>query len=115
MSVPDLKLELESANDNCAPPRSTGSPAKNEIADESALRDHAIALGAARWLTLAASPTFAIMALLTGVPGGGPAMQRASSLRGMVMMYTLMTIFNFVPWLELLFQSTKRKRSQPGQ
>jgi len=28
--------------------------------------------GAVRWLSLAAAPTFAIMALLTGVLGGGP-------------------------------------------
>ena len=32
----------------------------------------AAALGAADWLCLAAAPTFAIMALLTGVLGGGP-------------------------------------------
>jgi hypothetical protein len=29
------------------------------------------ALGAADWISLAAAPTFAIMALLTGIPGGG--------------------------------------------
>ena len=33
---------------------------------------NASALGAADWLCLAAAPTFAIMALLTGVLGGGP-------------------------------------------
>ena len=32
----------------------------------------AVALGAADWVCLAAAPTFAIMALLTGVLGGGP-------------------------------------------
>ena len=32
----------------------------------------AAALGMAGWLGLAATPTFAIMALLTGVLGGGP-------------------------------------------
>ena len=31
-----------------------------------------VRLGAADWLCLAAAPTFAIMALLTGVLGGGP-------------------------------------------
>ena len=47
------------------------------------------ALGAADWLCLAASPTFAIMALLTGASGGGPpdmlcsAAQHASPLSGM--------------------------------
>ncbi len=29
-------------------------------------------LGAADWISLAATPTFAIMALLTGMFGGGP-------------------------------------------
>jgi len=32
---------------------------------------NAAAMGAADWLRLAAAPTFAIMALLTGVLGGG--------------------------------------------
>ena len=32
----------------------------------------AAALGIAKWLCLAATPTFAIMALLTSVLGGGP-------------------------------------------
>ena len=32
----------------------------------------ATTLGAADWFSLAAAPTFAIMALLTGVLGGGP-------------------------------------------
>src|SRR6202043_3436848 len=51
---------------------------------------NAAALGAAGWLSLAAAPTFAIMALLTGVLGGGPpdmlcsAAQHASQLGGMV-------------------------------
>jgi hypothetical protein len=50
------------------------------------------ALGAADWLCLAAAPTFAIMALLTDVLGGGPpdmfcSAARASPLSGMVPMY----------------------------
>src|SRR6478736_5239310 len=51
------------------------------------------ALGAADWLCLAAAPAFAIMALLTGVLGGGApdmlcsAAQDASPLSGMVPMY----------------------------
>ena len=35
------------------------------------IRRNAAGLGAADWLSLAAAPTFAIMALLTGVPGPG--------------------------------------------
>jgi hypothetical protein len=54
---------------------------------------NAAALGAADRLCLAAAPTFAIMALLTGVLGGGPpdmrcsAAQDVSPLSGMVPMY----------------------------
>jgi len=69
---------------------------------------NAAALGAADWLCLAAAPTFAIMALLTGVLGGGPpdalcsAAQDASPLSGMVPMYVLMSAFHAVPWLKLI-------------
>ena len=73
------------------------------------------ALGAADWLCLAATPTFAIMALLTGVLGGGPpdmlcsAAQDASPLTGMVSMYLLMGAFHSTPWLKLI----SRRRSIP--
>jgi hypothetical protein len=66
------------------------------------------ALGAAGWLSLAAAPTFAIMALLTSVLGGGPpdmfcsAAHEASPLSGMVPMYLLMSAFHSVPWLKLI-------------
>jgi len=65
------------------------------------------ALGAADWLCLAAAPTFAIMALLTGVLGGGPpdmlcsAAHEASPLSGMLPMYLLMSAFHSAPWLKL--------------
>ena len=67
------------------------------------------ALGVADWLCLAAAPTFAIMALLTAVLGGGPAamicsgMQDGSPLGGMAMMYALMSAFHSAPWLKLIF------------
>jgi hypothetical protein len=66
------------------------------------------ALGAADWLCLAAAPTFAIMALLTGVLGGGApdllcsAAHDASPLNGMVPMYVLMSAFHSAPWLKLI-------------
>jgi len=66
------------------------------------------ARGAADWLSLAAAPTFAVMALLTGALGGKPdvfcaAMQGTSPLTGMVAMYLLMSAFHLGPWLRLMF------------
>jgi hypothetical protein len=62
--------------------------------------------GAANFLTLAAAPTFAVMALLTCVLGGGAAdalcsMAGASPFAGMVPMYLLMSAFHLAPWLKL--------------
>jgi hypothetical protein len=65
-------------------------------------------LGAADWLCLAAAPTFAVMALLTGVQSSGQsdifcsAMRDASPLCGMVPMYLLMSAFHSAPWLKLI-------------
>jgi hypothetical protein len=72
----------------------------------------AATLGAADWLCLAAAPTFAIMALFTGILGGGsPDMlcsaQDASPLSGMASMYLLMSAFHSAPWLKLI----SRRRS----
>jgi hypothetical protein len=71
------------------------------------------ATGAADFLYLAAAPTFAIMALLTGVLGGGPpdvlcSIVSASPLSGMVPMYLLMSAFHSAPWLKLI--SGRRRR-----
>jgi hypothetical protein len=65
------------------------------------------ALGAADWLCLAAAPTFAIMAVLTGVLGGRPpdmlcSTAHASLLSGMIPMYVLMSAFHSAPWLKLI-------------
>ena len=64
--------------------------------------------GADRWLSLAAAPTFAIMALLTALQSGGmpdmicSASQHVSALGGMVPMYLLMSAFHLRPWLKLI-------------
>ncbi len=63
--------------------------------------------GVSTALSLAATPTFAIMALLAGISGGGPpdmlcaAAHGASALGGMVPMYLLMSAFHLTPWLKL--------------
>jgi hypothetical protein len=72
-----------------------------------AWRRHVAAPGAAGWLGLAAAPTFAIMALLTCLPGGDADMMCSaahgvSPLSGMVPMYVLMSAFHFAPWLRLI-------------
>jgi hypothetical protein len=67
----------------------------------------AAALGIAKWLSLAATPTFAIMALMTAVLGGGPMDMlcpagHGSPLTGMVPMYMLMSAFHSAAWLKLI-------------
>jgi hypothetical protein len=63
---------------------------------------------AAQLLSLAATPTFAIMALLAAVHGGSmPDMHCAAAgdgwpLTGMAAMYLLMSAFHLPPWLSLL-------------
>ena len=63
---------------------------------------------AAEWISLAAAPTFAVMALLAGGFGGGQpemlcsATQHASPLSGMIPMYLLMSAFHSAPWLKLV-------------
>jgi hypothetical protein len=61
------------------------------------------ALKAADWLALAASPTFAVMAVLTGITGGDAmGLAHVSPIGGMVTMYLLMSVFHVSPWLKLL-------------
>jgi hypothetical protein len=62
-----------------------------------------------RWLSLAAAPAFAIMALLAVVGSGPPDLlcsvaQHASPLGGMIPMYLLMSAFHSAPWLKLVFR-----------
>lgn len=81
--------------------------------DGQATGRNAAALRAADTLALAASPTFAIMALLTDVLGADPAEMlcsaaRVSPLSGMVTMYLLMSAFHAAPWLKLIRASARR-------
>lgn len=94
---------------------STGGSACSAIRYE---RDDAASLGLADFLCLAAAPTFAIMAALTGGLAGGAtgilcsAAQDASPMSGMVPMYLLMSAFHAAPWLELI--STRRGGAKPS-
>jgi hypothetical protein len=60
----------------------------------------------ARWLGLAATPTFAIMAVLTAMIGGPADMLCAAGhgalLGGMAPMYLLMSAFHSAAWLRLI-------------
>jgi uncharacterized membrane protein YhaH (DUF805 family) len=85
------------------------------IATEKEWRN-ATAHGAADWICLAAAPTFAVMALLTGVLGVGPheicaAAPGAFPLNGMAWMYLLMSAFHAAPWLKLI----ARRRHDAGR
>jgi hypothetical protein len=64
------------------------------------------ASGLAGWLSLAAAPTFAAMALVSASSPGDPMTcimaPQASPLTGMAAMYVLMCAFHLAPWLRLL-------------
>jgi hypothetical protein len=69
--------------------------------------------GTDRLLSLAAAPTFAAMALLTGIHDGSmpgmlcSAAHGGSSLTGMVPMYLLIAAFHFGPRLRLLSRARR--------
>jgi hypothetical protein len=63
---------------------------------------------AAEWLAFAATPTFALMAALTGFPNGAvhemscSGATHTSQLAGMAPMYALMSAFHLLPWLKFV-------------
>jgi hypothetical protein len=88
-----------------------------EIQFEDTGSGHSAPGGVANWLSLAAAPTFAVMALLTGLSGGQPdilcsAMHNASPLGGMVPMYVLMAAFHLSPWLRLIAASLRTSEAR---
>jgi hypothetical protein len=62
--------------------------------------------GAAGWLSLAAAPVFALMALCTGLIGQPDmlcmSMHGTWSLDGMALMHALMNVFHATPWMKLI-------------
>jgi len=80
------------------------SPVAGAVGDG---RETVAASHLARWLGLAATPTFAVMAVLTATLGGGPADMLCSAghgafVGGMVPMYLLMSAFHSAAWLKLI-------------
>ncbi len=75
-------------------------PAVPGIADRSAFQAELdalrVRLSADRLLSFAAAPTFAVMAYLTAIHGGG------MPDHGMCLMYWLMSAFHLGPWLKLI-------------
>jgi len=61
------------------------------------------ALAASGWLSLAATPTFAIMGLVAGLTGGsmGGLCAVRPPFDGMAAMYALMAVFHAGPWIRL--------------
>ena len=76
----------------------------------------AVARAAAGWLSLAAAPTFAMMALISAAFAGGrqdmlcSAAHDGSPLSGMVPMYLLMSAFHSPPWLKLIARRRRGAR-----
>lgn len=66
-------------------------------------------------LSLAATPTFALMALLTGFSADAVPMLCSSEpvtfLSGMLPMYLSMSVFHSPPWLKLITRSAHRSNT----
>lgn len=74
--------------------------------------DHSGLGRAATWLSLAAAPAFAVMAVLTAAEGDGLAQRLCgganSPFGGMVPMYLLMSVTHSAAWLRLLDRRRRR-------
>jgi hypothetical protein len=114
MNASDTHVDMEARTDICTSPRPAGTKNLGNAPRGSATtiavrlagraKVGAAAFGAADWLCLAATPTFVIMALVTGIPGVGPPHTLCSTapLSGMVPMYLMMSAFHSAPWLKLI-------------
>lgn len=85
---------------------SAAGEASAVVVEEGCIRRR-VAYRLADWLSLAATPAFATMAVVTHL-NGNPMDAHCSSgfvmpLRGMVPMYIAMSVFHLPPWLKLVF------------
>lgn len=89
----------------------------SETSEASGFKSEAApALRAAGWLSLAAAPVFALMALLTAAHGGAAdtlcsAAPDGLPLDGMTLMYVLMSVFHSAPWIRLIFGGSAAARA----
>ena len=88
----------------CCGEHEVSAPQRSD-SETSAARLDGAASAAANALTLAAAPTFALLALWIGFAGyrsemACMGMHDASSLNGMALMYALMSAFHATPWLK---------------
>ena len=118
MNAPNTNVEAKVAEDICTSARSAGTKmfddsragmiaSPRETVGGNAGIGSSADPGAAEWLSLAAAPTFATMALLARVIGARRpdmfcSVEDASLLSGMVPMYLLMSAFHLPPWLKLI-------------
>ena len=67
---------------------------------------------AADWLSLAAAPVFAVMAVLATLGGSHDVLCSVSArpMNGMAWMYALMSIRHAAPWLKLLSSVSTSRR-----
>ena len=89
------------------------SQAGSGASDGGAIHRNPAEFKAGKGLALAASPTFAIMALLTIVLGGNQTEMLCSAahlspLSEMAVMYLLMSAFHAAPWLTLIRAGGRR-------
>ncbi|WP_292398901.1 hypothetical protein [Mesorhizobium sp.] len=79
------------------------------------LLGQAVDLG--RWLGLAAAPTFALMAWISGVGSAGMTMCSAASpfINDMALMYLLMSLFHVSPWLKLFSARSQHRNTSVVQ
>jgi len=85
-----------------------GNTLTSDAGEGCVMRGDAAGSPAASLLSLAAAPTFVVMALWSLVAGSPAEMMCGSggsalSPNGMAAMYALMSVFHLSPWLALLF------------